>query len=155
MKSKLILCLTLVLSAGLFGCATHRDDTRLQGTWVLNRSATAAATSNAPPSGMSVTYSHGAEIVGGDIAQYGYYRVSFHYHVVEQSSNYIVICTTAPVDKGRDMHIRFVDANSGYWIDTGPLGFGIQERFDKIQPKPLPEGMGGLILSPPMPLDLW
>jgi hypothetical protein len=125
MKPKLILGLALVLSGGWFGCATHRDDAKLQGTWSLSRNATAAVNSNLPPRVVWATYSHGAEVVENDEAQYGYWAVSYHYHVVEHGSNYIVIRTTAPVDKGRDIHIRFVDAGKGYWIDTGPLGFGI------------------------------
>jgi hypothetical protein len=156
MKPKLILCLALVLSVALVGCATHKDDARLQGTWTLNRSATAAVTSNLPPRVVWVTYSHGAEFVQNDETQYGDWHVSFHYRVVEHGSNYIIIRTTAPVDKGRRFRIRFVDADKGYWIDTGPLGFGIQERFDKLQQepsKPLPPGMGGIIPPPVIPLD--
>jgi hypothetical protein len=146
----------LFVAALLVGCATHRDDARLQGEWFLNRGATAAASSNLPPRVVWVTYSHGAEFVKDDEAQYGDWNVSFHYHVVEHGSNYIVIRTTAPVDKGRDIRIRFVDADRGYWINTGPLGFGIQERFDKFQPKPskpLSPGMGGIIPPPVIPLD--
>jgi hypothetical protein len=153
MKPKLILCLALVLSGALAGCVTHKDDARLQGTWILNRSATVAAASNLPPRVVWVTYSHGAEFVQNDEAQYGGRHVSFHYHVVERGSNYIVIRTTAPMDKGRDFWIHFVDADKGYWINTGPLGF---ERFDKLQPKPskpLPPGMGGIIPPPVIPLD--
>jgi hypothetical protein len=155
-KPNLILCLALVLSGAFAGCVTHRDDVRLQGTWSLNRSATAAVSSNVPARVVWVTYSHGAEVVVGDEAQYGYLDVSFHYHVVEQGSNFIVIRTTAPTDKGRDIRIRFVDADMGYWIDTGSMGYGIQERFDKHQPKsskPLPPGMDGVIPPPVIPLD--
>jgi hypothetical protein len=143
----------LFIVALLDGCATHRDDARLQGTWFLNRSATATISSNLTPRVVWVTYSHGAEVVQNDEAQYGNWNVSFHYHVVEHGSNYVVIRTTAPVDKGQDIHIRFVDADKGYWIDSGPLGFGIQERFDKPTPKPVPPGMGGLIPPRPIPLD--
>ncbi len=164
MNSRLPLYLALVLGGVWFsGCATRRDDARLQGTWVLNRYATAAATSNAPPEtierfkhmpeNMVVNYSHGAEIVWGGKAWYGYQAVSFHYRVVEHGSNYVVIRTTAPVDKGRNIRIRFENGDIMYWIDTTPLELGIQERFDKLQPKPLPPGMGGLIAPPPIPLD--
>jgi hypothetical protein len=144
----------LLVAALLAGCATHRDDARLQGTWTLNRYA-AAAPSNALPRVIYVNYSHGAEIVQSE-TQYGYRAFSFHYHVVEQGSNYIVIHTTAFVDKGRDIRIRFVDADKGYWINTWPLGFEIQERFDKLQSKPtqpLPPGMGGVIPPPVIRLD--
>ena len=146
------LILVVVLLAG---CTTHKDDARLQGTWALNLNATALVTSNLPPRVVWVTYSQGGEVVLNDEAQYGNRNVSFHYQVVEAGSNYIVIRTTAPVDKRRDIHIRFVNADRGYWIDTRPLGFGIQERFDKPQPQPLPhdlEGMGGLI--PPSLIQL-
>jgi hypothetical protein len=143
----------LFVAALLAGCVTHRDDARLQGTWVLNCSATAAASSNLPPHKVFVTYSHGAEVVKCGEAQYGNWNVAFHYHVVERGSNYIVIRTTAPVDKKRPIHIRFVDEDCGYWIDAGPLGYGIQERFDKLQTKPLPPGMGGAIVPSPIQLD--
>jgi hypothetical protein len=139
------------------GCAMHKDDARLQGTWCLNRAATMAVSSNAPPHVVWVTYDQGAEVVLGDEAQYRSWNVAFHYRVVESGSNYVVIRTSVPWEKRRDIHIRFVDADSGYWIDAGPLGFGIQERFDKPQPepdaKPVPPGMGGAIAPPPIQLD--
>jgi hypothetical protein len=149
----------LFVVAVLAGCATHRDDARLQGTWRLNRDATMAVSSNEPPHWVLVTYEHGAEVVLGDEAQYGNgnWKVAFHYHVVERGSNYVVIRNTVPWEKRRDIHIRFVDADSGYWIDAGPLGFGVQERFDKEVPNPdaklLPPGMGGAIVPPPVQLD--
>ncbi len=198
MKSKIILCLALVLRsfalmrfaallfvvALLAGCVTHRDDARLQGTWILNRYASAAATfhqdplwTNAPPKtverfrdmtgNMAVTYSHGVETVNR--------AVSFHYRVVEQGSNYVVIRSAkqidtnllfqifkhdhaalravAPIDKGQNIRIRFVNEDTMYWIDTGPLGSGIQERFDKLKPEPVSPGRGGLLVLPPIPLD--
>lgn len=144
--------LLLFLFALLTGCATRRDDARLQGAWVVNREATAAVSSNVPPA-QWVTYSHGKEMVEGDQAQYGHWNVSFHYHVVERGSNYVVLRTTAPADKKRKIHIRFVDADSGYWTDYGPLGYGVQEKFERFRPKPLPAGSGGVIVPPPIPLD--
>jgi hypothetical protein len=143
----------LFLVALVAGCAIHRDDARLQGAWLLNRDATATVSSNLPPRVVLVRYSHGAEVVQNNEAHYGNWNVSFHYRVVEQGSNYVVIRTTAPVDKRRDFYIRFVDADRGYWIDSGPLGFGIQECFDKLQPGPVPPGMGGIIVPQPIPLD--
>lgn len=114
-----------------------------------------------------MVYSHGVETVNQ--------RVLFHYRVVEHGSNYVVIRSArqidtnllslfsehgsiavrcaAPIDKGRDIRIRFVNGDTMYWIDTGPLGFGIQERFDKLQPEPLPPGWGGVLVPPPIPLD--
>ncbi|HXA45886.1 MAG TPA: hypothetical protein VNZ25_10295 [Candidatus Angelobacter sp.] len=144
----------LFVGALLAGCATHRDDARLQGTWFLNQNATVPATSNIRPRTAWVTYRHGAEFVVNANGQYGHPNVSFHYYVVEHGSNYVVIRTTAPLDKGRDIHIRFLDANKSYWIDSGPWGYGIQERFDQLQPKSLPPGMGGVIPPEPIPLDL-
>ena len=164
----------LFVATLLVGCATSRDDVRLQGTWFLNPFATATETfhqdplwTNAPPAvverfrnmprSVVVTYAHGAEIVRGDEAQYGYYDVVFHYYVVERGSNYVIIRTTAPVDKGRDIRIRFINEGIMYWIDDGPLGFGIPERFDKLlreTSKPLPLGWGGMIPSPEVPLSI-
>jgi hypothetical protein len=159
MNSKLVLCLAVALGGGVVGCATHRDDARLQGTWKLNRTATSAVSSNVPSRVTWVTYSHGAVLVVGDEAQFGASNVAFHYHVIEHGSNYVVIRTTAPQDKRRRIHVRFIDADKGYWIDNGPLGYGIWERFDKFAPqadaKPVPPGMGGLIEPPPIQIDQW
>jgi hypothetical protein len=44
------------------------------------------------------------------------------------------------MEEGRDIRIRFVDNNFGYWIDTGPLGFGNQERFDMVSESANPQG---------------
>ena len=52
----------LLLFAGVVmmaGCAIHKDDARLQGTWLLNRAEAAAVSSNPPPRVAWVTYSHG------------------------------------------------------------------------------------------------
>lgn len=55
------------------------------------------------------------------------------YRVVEKGRDYVILRCDDPMDKGRDIRIRFVDGNKGYWIDTGPLGFGLKEKFDKVQ----------------------
>jgi hypothetical protein len=125
------------------GCA--RDDARLHGTWRSNRDATVAAAfkrdprwTNAPPQKverfrdmfghMTVTYSNR---VG--TAHFHDKTYSFRYRVVRQGPDYAVMRDDAPMDMGRDIRIRFEDGNASYWIDTGPLGFGLEERFDKIQ----------------------
>jgi hypothetical protein len=130
----------LVLVAGC-----DRDDPRLQGTWHSNRDATVAAAfqrdphwTNAPPEKverfrdvfghMTITYSKGTMTSDyrGEVA-------SFPYRVLESGSDYVVIRSDAPLDKDRDIRIRFVDSNSAYWIDAGPLGNGLEERFDKVK----------------------
>jgi len=127
----------------LAGCA--HDDPRLQGTWHSNRDATVAAAfqrdprwTNAPPEKverfrdmfghMTITYTKGTMTSDyrGEVS-------SFPYRVVESGSNFVVIRSDAPLDKDRDIRIRFVDGDSGYWIDTGPLGFGLEERFDRVK----------------------
>jgi hypothetical protein len=134
------LMLLLVLTAG---CT--RQDARLEGTWHSNRDATVAAAfqrdprwTNAPAEKvelfrglfgqMTITYSKGSVRTDclGVVA-------SFSYRVLESGSNFVVIHSDAPLDKGRDIHIRFVDGDSGFWIDTGPLGGGIEERFNKVK----------------------
>jgi hypothetical protein len=60
---------------------------------------------------------------------------SFRYRVVRRGADYIVIRDDAPMDMERDIKIRFVDGDRGFWIDTGPLGFGLEERFDRVEPK--------------------
>jgi hypothetical protein len=125
------------------GCT--RDDARLQGTWRSNRDVTVAAAfqrdprwTNAAPEKverfrdmfghMTVTYSEGTITTDyrGEVG-------SFPYRVLESDSNFVVIHSDAPLDKGRDIRIRFVDGDNGYWIDSGPLGNGLEERFDKVK----------------------
>ena len=125
------------------GCS--RDDARLQGTWRSNRDATVAAAfqrdprwTNAAPEKverfrdmfghMTITYSKGTmtSVYRGEAG-------SFPYRVLESGSNFVVIHSDAPLDKDRDIRIRFVDGDSGYWIDTGPLGNGLEERFDRVK----------------------
>jgi hypothetical protein len=125
------------------GCA--RDDARLHGTWRSNRDATVAAAfqhdsrwTNAPPAKverfrdmfghMTITYTNGMQI-----ADYRGTVESFRYRVVKRGPDFVVIRSDATMDKGRDIRIRFVDGDSGYWIDTGPFGFGLEERFDRVQ----------------------
>jgi len=125
------------------GCC--RDDARLQGTWHSNRDATVAAAfqrdprwTNAAPEKverfrdvfghMTITYSKGTMTSDyrGEVG-------SFPYRVLESGSNFVVIRSDAPLDKDRDIRIRFVDGDSAYWIDTGPLGNGNEERFDRVK----------------------
>ena len=125
------------------GCS--RDDVRLQGTWRSNRDATVAvafqrdpAWSNAAPEKverfrdmfghMTITYSKGTMT-----SDYRGEVRSFPYRILENGSNFVVIHSDAPLDKDRDIRIRFVDGDSGYWIDTGPLGNGLEERFDRVK----------------------
>ncbi len=76
---------------------------------------------------MSITYSNGMATTdfSGQVD-------SFRYRVVGRGSDYVVIHTDTPIDKDRDIRITFVDGGAGYWVDTGPLGFGLQERFDRV-----------------------
>jgi hypothetical protein len=125
------------------GCS--RDDARLQGTWHSNRDATVAAAfqrdprwTNAAPEKverfrdvfghMTITYAKGTMTSDyrGEVG-------SFPYRVLESGSNFVVIRSDAPLDKDRDIRIRFVDGDSAYWIDTGPLGNGNEERFDRVK----------------------
>jgi len=127
----------------LAGCS--RDDARLQGTWRSNRDATVAAAfkhdprwTNAPPEKverfrdifgqMTITYSKGT-ITSNDRGGVS----SFPYRILGSGSNYVVIRLDTPLDKDRDIRIRFVDNDSAYWIDTGPLGHGVEERFDRVK----------------------
>lgn len=137
----------LFIVALLAGCATHRDDARLQGTWHSDRAATVAAAfkrdprwANAPPEkvqrfgeifgNMTLTYSNG-------IATSNFHgeKETFHYRVVKRGADYIVIRNDAPAEAGQDIRIRFVDGNTAYWV-TSPFGFGIEERFDKLTALP-------------------
>lgn len=133
----------ILLLALVAGCT--RDDSRLQGAWRSNRDATVAAAfqrdprwTNATPEKVerfrdmfghtTITYSKGTMTIDyrGEVG-------SFPYRVLKRGSNFVVIRSDAPLDKDRDIRIRFVDGDSAYWIDTGPLGFGLEERFDRVK----------------------
>jgi len=132
----------VVVLALCTGCS--RDDARLQGTWRSNRDATVAAafrrdpawTSAAPEKverfrdmfgHMTITYSRGTVTsdLRGEVN-------SFRYRVLESGSDYVVIRSDAPLVRDTDIRIRFVDDDAGYWIDIGPLGNGLEERFDRV-----------------------
>ncbi|MGP8198292.1 MAG: hypothetical protein ACLQU4_02175 [Limisphaerales bacterium] len=141
MKRNTFLILLFFLAAG---CTRH--DARLLGTWHSNRDATVAAAfqrdprwTNAPPDKVArfrdmfgrLTITYGKNTIKAEgVGESG----SFPYRVVESGSNYVVIEDDEPLDNGRDIRIRFVNGDSSYWIDAGPLGDGIEERFDKVKP---------------------
>jgi hypothetical protein len=133
--------LVLLLVAG---CA--HDDARLQGTWHSNRDATVAAAferdqrwTNAPPDKvarfkdlfgyMTVTYSNGVAT-----SEYRGEVGLFRYKVIESGTNYVIVDFDTPI-KQRETRITFVKGDASYWLDTGPLGSGLQERFDRVQNK--------------------
>jgi len=135
--------LSILVLALFVGCA--RDDARLHGTWRSDRDATVAAAfqrdprwTNAAPEKvarfrdmfghMTITCSNGMQT-----ADYRGTVEAFRYRVVNRGADYVVIHSDATMDKGRDIRIRFVDGDTGYWIDTGPFGFGLEERFDRVQ----------------------
>ncbi len=124
------------------GCA--RDDARLHGTWRSNRDATVAAAferdprwKTAPPEKvagfrelfgrMRVTYSKrtATSDYRGEASRFGY-------RVVKSGPDFVVIRMDTPHDQERDIRIRFVDGGSSYWIESGSLGNGIEERFDRV-----------------------
>ena len=139
-----ICCTAVLLGVAAFvGCA--RDDSRLHGTWRSNREATVAAAfkrdprwTNAPPDRverfkemfgqMTVTYSHNTAQV-----QFKKEAYSFKYRIVSRGAGYVVMRDDTQLDKDRDIRIRFENGGATYWIDTGPLGNGLEERFDRLQ----------------------
>jgi hypothetical protein len=119
----------------LVGCA--HDDPRLPGTWHSNREATVAAAfqrdarwTNAPPERverfrdlfghLSITYSNRVATTDfrGKVE-------TFRYRVVRRGDDFVVL--DGPLGEYR---IRFVDGGRSYWVDSG---FGIEERFDRVQ----------------------
>ena len=76
---------------------------------------------------MTITYSRGTVTsdLRGEVN-------SFRYRVLESGSDYVVIRSDAPLVRDTDIRIRFVDDDAGYWIDIGPLGNGLEERFDRV-----------------------
>jgi hypothetical protein len=79
---------------------------------------------------MTVTYSN---CVG--TARYRDETYTFRYRVVGRGPDYVVMRDDSPMDMGRNIHLRFENGDASYWIDTGPFGFGVEERFDKVQSK--------------------
>src|SRR3989442_3584987 len=128
----LILVLALVA-----GCA--HDDARLHATWHSNRDATVAAAfqrdprwTNAPPERVErfqdlfghMTISYSNRVATTDFRD----KIeTFHYRVVRRGEDRVVLRSDGPLG---DYRIRFVDEGRRYWIDSG---FGIEERFDKVQ----------------------
>lgn len=74
---------------------------------------------------MTVTYSNGMAT-----SSFSGVTGSFRYRVVKRGGDFVIIRYDAPIDKGRDIRIRFVDGDKGYWIHS-PLG--VDERFDKVE----------------------
>src|SRR4051812_48204105 len=77
---------------------------------------------------MTITYSKGTMTSDyrGEVG-------SFPYRALESGSNFVVIRCDAPLDKDRNIRTRFADGDSSYWIDTGPLGNGNEDRFDRVK----------------------
>jgi hypothetical protein len=134
---------SFILALALVTSCAH-DDARLHGTWHSNRDATVSAAferdprwTNATPAKierfkdlfghMSITYSNGIATthIQSEVG-------SFRYKVIESGTNYVIVHFDTVIDQG-DTRITFIDGGAGYWIDTGALGFGMQERFDKVQ----------------------
>jgi hypothetical protein len=140
----------MMLVLVLLGCATNRKyDPRLSGTWHSDRDATVAAAFERDPrwttapaerienfkdlfGHMTVTFTEGTAR-----ADYKGQQTSFDYEIVERGKDYVVIRTKGnATEDGRTIRIRFVDKGLGYWIDTGPVGEGLEEKFDKVVAKP-------------------
>jgi len=141
--------LSIVPLVMLVGCSSGMKDARLHGTWRSNRDATVAAAferdprwTNASPEKverfsdmfghMTVTYSNGTltTLYKGE-------ESTLRYRVVASGDDYLVIRTEGSImEDDRDIRIRFFDQDTAYWIDTGPLGFGLEERFDRVITEP-------------------
>ena len=77
---------------------------------------------------MTVTYSRNTAQV-----QFKKETYSFKYRVVSRGADYVVMRDDTELDKDRDIRIRFENGGASYWIDTGPLGNGLEERFDRVK----------------------
>jgi hypothetical protein len=127
----------------LGGCS--RDDSYLHGTWRSDRQATVDAALQRDPrwakvplskferftnmfGDMTITYSNRIMIVCDHSSTY-----ALRYKIVRRSPNKVVLRVDEGMDKGRDIHLRFVDQCAAYWVDLGPLGSGLEERFDRVK----------------------
>ncbi len=130
----------LLIAAILVGCASHKDDPRLQGTWRPNWDASCLWT-NADRQFVeryldtygrgTITFSNGLEID----EDRGNARTN-RYWVVKQGPDFVVIRSDLPWDKGCDFRIRFVGGDSGYWFYEN----GSDARFYRVPP---PANQGG------------
>jgi hypothetical protein len=135
----------------LAGCATNKDDSRLQGAWNCNVDATVAVIiqqkpdwTNAPPSqskmlnemfhDLSITYSNGMArvYISNSVGD------SFHYRVVDRGTNYVVLRREKQPPLEPDARIRFMDGATNYWTEVilgrtpaEQLGYWPPMRFDK------------------------
>lgn len=134
--SALILALMLVTACG----GKKKGDTRLVGTWRSNQAQTFAAALSADAKlaqatpeeqaafksqfgNLSLTYTDSSIVV-----QHPNTTKTFNYEIVERGDDFIVIKTQGAIEDGRSIRMRFVDNNSGYWVETG---LGYLEKFDK------------------------
>ncbi len=58
---------------------------------------------------------------------------SYRYWVVDRGPNFVVIRSDISMYKDHDLRLRFVDGDNAYWIETGGLGSGLEERFDRVK----------------------
>ncbi len=135
----------LFITALFTGCATHKDDARLLGTWRCNPDASIAAMfqlhpswTNSPPERVQVyrhifstIYTYSSHGVG--TWQYEGKTYPFDYQVVKRGADYVII---RRADYVHDIRIRFVDGNTGCWVDAGPLGYRLSERCDRVTKPP-------------------
>jgi hypothetical protein len=135
--------LFILVFALVTGCT--QDDARLQGTWHSNRNATVAAIfqrdsrwTNASPAAIrgfrdmfgftTITYAKGTMTMNARWQVH-----THHYRVVDSGHDFVVIRSDAATYKDHDLRLRFVDGDSAYWIETGGLGSGLEERFDRVE----------------------
>jgi hypothetical protein len=55
---------------------------------------------------------------------------AFHYRVVACGSDFVALRTDAPLLKGKDIRLHFVDEGKAYWVNAA---VNLDERFDKVE----------------------
>jgi thiol-disulfide isomerase/thioredoxin len=118
------------------------DDARLYGTWQQSRDAIVSFAFQQNPSWTNWLpekieefknrYGHEKVTFLNGIVhhEFGSAYETFHYQVVDRGTDYVIIRDDDPMNKGHNLHLRFVDGGRSFFSvpDSGPAFL----RYDKI-----------------------
>ena len=122
--------------------ADSNDDPRLYGTWQESRDAIVdfafkqnPTWTNWPPEKIEefksrfghnrITYLNGIEH-----SEFGSAYMTFHYHVLERGTNYVVLRDDDPMNKGHAVRLDFANEDNSFYVH--PVSGPVFRRFDKV-----------------------
>ncbi len=77
---------------------------------------------------MTLTYSNGVVTT-----RFQGEEGTLRYTVPDQGEDYVVIRVHGGIQDGKEIRIRFVDDDKGYWVTTQTImGGELHEKFDKV-----------------------